>query len=56
MQQMLKPSVMFYSRMASIPLLNSSNSLLSTFVMSYSAFVFGHCWRNLADAVIVKRP
>ena len=45
---------MFYARMALIPL--PVGFLLSAFAMSCSTFVFGHCWRNLADVVIVKQP
>ena len=44
----------FYVGMALIPLL--VGFLLSTFTMSCSKFVFGHCWRNLADVVIVMQP
>ena len=45
---------MFYARMALIPL--PVGFLLSTFTLSCLTFVFGHCWRNLANVVIVKQP
>ena len=45
---------MFYAGMALIP--QPVSFLLSAFTMSCSKFVFGHCWRNSADVVIVKQP
>ena len=42
----------FYVKLVSI--LQLADSLVSTFAMC-SSFVFSRCWRNLANAVIVKQ-